>query len=155
MNIYISGETDTYKIVEIFELNFGNHYPLFLSKCTHLGDEWGKHESKTYRNKLSVIFQLNDNNDRTPPDIVRDTNMIIERHINKELESGCFYLRTTSKYMFLITKEMESLKAGLIIMKEILKQTLEYYFSLQNLEEFIKIGQFELKDCVYSIKWKD
>lgn len=73
METYDSGETDIYKIVETFELNFGNHYPQFLSRCTHLGDEWGKHEGKTYRNKLSVIFQLNDNNDRTPPDNVKDT----------------------------------------------------------------------------------
>ena len=73
MKIFDSGETDLYKIVEVFEQNFGNQYPQFLSRCTHLGDEWGKHEGKTYRNKLSVIFQLNDSNDRTPPDNVKDT----------------------------------------------------------------------------------
>lgn len=73
MKAYVSGESDIYKIVETFEQNFGNHYPLFHSRCNHLGDEWGKHEGKIYGNKLRLIFQLDNNNDRTPPDIIKDT----------------------------------------------------------------------------------
>lgn len=73
MDIYDSGESDILDIIDAFEQNFGNHYPIFLSRCKHLGDEWGKHEDKIYGNDLYLIFQLRNNNDRTPPDIVKDT----------------------------------------------------------------------------------
>ncbi len=73
MNAYNSGGADIIEIVEVFEQNFGNQYPLFLSRCKYLGDEWGKHESKTYGNDLNLIFQLRNINDRTPPNFVRDT----------------------------------------------------------------------------------
>ncbi len=73
MDAYDSSDSDIIDIINAFEQNYGNHYPLFLSRCKHLGDEWGKHESKTYGNDLELIFQLKDNNNRTPPDIVKDT----------------------------------------------------------------------------------
>ncbi len=73
MDAYDSSESDIIDIINAFELNYGNHYPLFLSRCKHLGDEWGKHENKTYGNYLYLIFQLNANNNRTPPDIVKNT----------------------------------------------------------------------------------
>ena len=76
MDVYDSSDSDIIDIINAFEQNYGNHYPLFLSRCKHLGDEWGKHESKTYGSDLYLIFQLNANNNRTPPDIVK--NILIE-----------------------------------------------------------------------------
>ena len=73
IDVYDSGESDINEIVEIFEENYGNQYPLFLSRCKHLGDEWGKQEGKSYGNDLYLIFQLRNNNDRTPSNIVKDT----------------------------------------------------------------------------------
>jgi len=73
MDAYDSSDSDIIDIINSFEQNYGNHYPLFLSRCNYLGDEWGKHENKTYGNNLYLIFQLNETNDRTPPDIVKDT----------------------------------------------------------------------------------
>lgn len=72
MDIYNSG-ADIYNIVKSFEDHFGNHYYHFLSRCTHLGNEWGLHEGKTYNNNLYSIFQLNNANTRTPPKIIEDT----------------------------------------------------------------------------------
>ena len=72
MDTYDSSDSDIIDIIDAFEQNYGNHYPLFLSRCKHLGDEWGKHESKTYGSDLYLIFQLNANNNRTPPNIVKD-----------------------------------------------------------------------------------
>lgn len=73
LNVFDSGESDIVDIIDSFEANYINHYALFLSRCNYLGDEWGKHEGKTYGNKLHLIFQLSNNNSRTPPDIVKDT----------------------------------------------------------------------------------
>jgi len=73
MDTYDSDESDILGIIDAFEQNFGNHYPIFHSRCKYLGDEWGKHEGKIYGNDLSLIFQLRNNNDRTLPDIVKDT----------------------------------------------------------------------------------
>ncbi len=73
MDAFDSDESDIVDIIESFEDNYINHYAIFLSRCKHLGDEWGKHEGKTYGNNLSLIYQLRDNNSRTPPDIVKDT----------------------------------------------------------------------------------
>ncbi|MEJ2279594.1 MAG: hypothetical protein P8Y70_17915 [Candidatus Lokiarchaeota archaeon] len=73
MNTFDSAESDIVDIIESFENNYINHYALFLSRCKYLGDEWGKHEGKIYGNKLQLIFQLKENNNRTPPDIVKNT----------------------------------------------------------------------------------
>jgi hypothetical protein len=55
----------------MFEDYFRFDFAYFLIRCEHLGKEIGKLEGKDYRKKLWNIFQINENNDRAPPDIIK------------------------------------------------------------------------------------
>ena len=54
-----------------FEDYFRFDFAYFLIRCENLGKELGKLEGKEYGKKLWNIFQINENNDRTPPDIIK------------------------------------------------------------------------------------
>jgi len=56
MDAFDSSESDIIDMIDSFEQNYDNHYPIFLSRCKHLGNEWGKHEGKTYGTDLYLIF---------------------------------------------------------------------------------------------------
>jgi len=88
---------------------------------------------------LIILFTTND--------IVKETNNIIKNLYNLEISSGCFYLETTSKYMLLLTKDMDGLILGIDTMEEVLKQTMEDYFFQKNFDEYIKIRPFKLINC--------
>jgi hypothetical protein len=79
---------------------------------------------------------------------IKNTNQIIEKHFDKNLEKGCYYMEGSSEYLLLLTKDMEGIKAGIEKMKEILEQVLDDYFRRKNFDEYIKLRPFNLFDCV-------
>ncbi len=96
---------------------------------------------KTYTNSfLMIIF--------TDPNKIKETNTIIAQHENLSIEKGCYYLKTNSEYMVLLSKDLEGIKEGIKTMKIILDQVLHnYFFVLKDFEKFIKIRPFSLYSC--------
>ncbi|MFX1312897.1 MAG: hypothetical protein ACFFHD_09820 [Promethearchaeota archaeon] len=83
----------------------------------------------------------------TTPNIVKNSDQIIENYADQEFNSGCFHLETTTNYLLLLTKDMDGLISGINILEEILTQILENYFNLQKFDEYIKICPFKLISC--------
>ncbi|MFX1411082.1 MAG: hypothetical protein ACFFA6_12075, partial [Promethearchaeota archaeon] len=83
----------------------------------------------------------------TTNDVIKETNEIIKIHSEIRIESGCFFLITTSKYMLLLTKNNGSLVFGIDTIEDILKQVMEDYLNKRNFDEYIKIRSFKLLDC--------
>ena len=83
----------------------------------------------------------------TTSEIIKDTTNIISGYTDIEINQGCFYLETNSKYMLLLAKDLDGLHSGTNIMEEILTQVLEDYFSKKNFEEFIRIPPFKINSC--------
>ena len=81
-------------------------------------------------NILLVIF--------TSAESLGEMNDIIEQHLSETPDSGCFYLKNTSKYMLILAKDREGISKGADFMEEILIQTLEDYFKQQKFDDFIK-----------------
>ncbi|MFX1387652.1 MAG: hypothetical protein ACFE9M_10595, partial [Promethearchaeota archaeon] len=69
---------------------------------------------------------------------------------DKPLNPGCFYLKTTSDFILLLSKDMAGLTIGIETMEIILKQVLDDYMNKKKFDEYIKIGSFELLDCIRS-----
>ena len=82
----------------------------------------------------------------TTPIVIHGANKIFESN-NKSVDKGCFYIRSTSEYIFLKANEMKGMKAGLEILYVILKQTLDDYFNRKNFDDYIKIRPFEIYSC--------
>ncbi len=55
----------------MFEDYFRFDFAYFLIRCENLGNEIGKMEGKEYGKKLWNIFQINENNDRAPPPLIK------------------------------------------------------------------------------------
>ena len=83
----------------------------------------------------------------TTSEIVKNTDIIIEKYSDQDLDSGCFHLEATTNYLLLLAKDMDGLISGINTMEEILKQILENYFNQQKFDEYIKIRPFKLKSC--------
>lgn len=83
----------------------------------------------------------------TTSEIIKDANDILSGYTDVVINKGCFYLEANSKYMLLLTKDMDGLHSGTTIMEEIFTQVLEDYFSRKNFDEFIKISQFKINSC--------
>lgn len=58
------------KVLE-FENFYRFDYAHFFVRCEHLGNEFSKYEGANYGKKLHNIFQLDDKNERTPPEIIK------------------------------------------------------------------------------------
>jgi len=82
----------------------------------------------------------------TTPKVIHEANKIFETN-NRDVDKGCFYIRSTSEYIFLKANEMKGMKAGLDILYNILKQTLEDYFNQKKFDDYIKIRPFEIYSC--------
>lgn len=67
---------DPYKKVLRFKETYKNYYGIFLGRCEYLGEELSKYEGNKnigrYGNNIYNIFQLNNNNKETPPQLIRD-----------------------------------------------------------------------------------
>lgn len=111
--------------------------PLIASgiRDTYLKDEF----SQKY---LIVIFTTNE--------VIKETNQIIKNNSNVEINSNCFFLKTTSTYMLLLAKDLKGLILGLDTIEDILKQVMEDYLNKKNFDDYIKIRSFKLLDCITS-----
>ncbi|MFX1501701.1 MAG: hypothetical protein ACFFDH_12115 [Promethearchaeota archaeon] len=87
----------------------------------------------------------------TTPESVKRSNEFLEIQSELKLDSGCFYLQTTSEFMLLLSKDMEGLKLGIKTIETVLKQVLEDYMNQKRFDDYIKICSFELSDCIKSL----
>lgn len=93
-------------------------------------------------NLLIILF--------TTSKLIKKSNQFIETISDKPLNPGCFYLKTTSDFILLLSKDMAGLTIGIETMEIILKQVLDDYMNKKKFDEYIKIGSFELLDCIRS-----
>ena len=96
-----------------------------------------------YSEKLLIILF-------TTSKLIKKSNQFIEIISDKPLNPGCFYLKTTSDFILLLSKDMAGLTIGIETMEIILKQVLDDYMNKKKFDEYIKIGSFELLDCIRS-----
>ena len=83
-------------------------------------------------------------------EIAKKSNEIMDTISDKVLNPGCFYLKTSSDFMVLISRDVEGLNLGIETMEIILKQVLEDYMNQKKFDDYIKVGSFELLDCIRS-----
>jgi len=67
-----------------FKSHFINLFDIFLAKCVFADQELSKHGETAHKNSLYEIFQLNNSNKRTPPNLLRDI-LIILNHIRNAI----------------------------------------------------------------------
>ena len=84
----------------------------------------------------------------TTHEVVRKTNEIIEPHRHIKLETGCYYIESTSEYMLLLAKDMIGIQSGVTTMEDIFYQTFEDYFAQKNPDDYVKIRSFKLLNCI-------
>lgn len=77
----------------------------------------------------------------------RSASRIIEPHIDRTINQGCFYIESTSEYLLLLAKDKEGVSLGVILFESILAQTLEHYMEQKKFDDYIKIRPFELNSC--------
>ena len=85
-----------------FEDYFRFDFAHFLIRCENLGRELGKLEGKEYGKSLWNIFQINENNDRAPPEIIKTElkRLIYTRNaISHPETAGISYNNGTVKIM--------------------------------------------------------
>ena len=93
-------------------------------------------EEKYTENFLIILFTTND--------IIKNANEIIKNFTIKSYDPGSFYLKSTSKYILLITKDMKGLISGIDVLEDIFTQTFEDYIKQEAFEDFVKIRPFSL-----------
>ncbi len=95
---------------------------------------------KEYTEKYLIVLL-------TTSQYVKEVNTIIEAYSGIDFNPGCVFLEANSKYMLLLTRDMEGLILGVNIMELILKQILENYLNEKRFDEYITIRPFKLIDC--------
>ncbi len=93
-------------------------------------------------NNLIVLF--------TDNQIIKNTNQILKANLHRKIESGCYYITSTSDYLLLIAKDMDGLVLGIDLMEELFIQIFEHYKEQKNFDEFIEIRQFNAIGCINS-----
>lgn len=83
----------------------------------------------------------------TDPVTIKNTNQIIEDHMDIPLKKDCYYMECNSDYFLLLTKDMEGISEGVEIMEEILDQVLDDYFRRKDFDQYIKVRPFKLSNC--------
>ena len=83
----------------------------------------------------------------TTSETIKNSNELLKEHSDLELNSGCFYLQTSSDFMLLLSKDMDGLISGVNTMESILKQILEDFLNQQRFDDYIKICPFKLLNC--------
>ncbi|MFX0175902.1 MAG: hypothetical protein ACFE85_06705 [Candidatus Hodarchaeota archaeon] len=83
----------------------------------------------------------------TNNETIKKANTIIEKHADLNLSKGCFYLETNSKYLMLLSQDMDGLRCGVEILEDILSQTFEDYIKQKVFDDYVKIRPFELFNC--------
>ncbi len=85
----------------------------------------------------------------TTPETVKNANKIIEKHLEMEINKGCFYLKAETNFILLLSKGMEGLDLGVKTLEIILKQVLDDYMNQKKFDDYIKVRTFELSNCIY------
>lgn len=70
-----------------FKAHFLNLFEVFLAKCLFVDQELSKHGETAHINSLHEIFQLNNSNERTPPELLRNL-LIVLNHIRNAISHG-------------------------------------------------------------------
>lgn len=70
-----------------FKANFKNLFEVFLGKCAFVDQELAKYGEIRHVHSLHEIFQLNNNNKRTPPELIKKV-LIILNHIRNAISHG-------------------------------------------------------------------
>ena len=87
-------------------------------------------DEEYFENYLFVLFMKGE--------LIDQCNDIVKKHAEKNIDSKCYYLVTTSEYMLLLSKDMDGLLSGISVMEDIFTQTFE---------EYIQIRQFKMYSC--------
>ncbi|MFX0043603.1 MAG: hypothetical protein ACFE8L_11890 [Candidatus Hodarchaeota archaeon] len=88
---------------------------------------------------LIVLFTTNE--------IIKDANQIIKNHSEIQINSGCFYIFSNSRYVLLLARDIEGLVFGIDTIENILKQIMEDYLNKKNFDDYITIRSFKLLNC--------
>ncbi len=70
-----------------FKVHFNNLFEVLLAKCTFLDQELSKYGETAHKNSFYEIFQLNNFNKRTPPELIRRV-LILLTHIRNASSHG-------------------------------------------------------------------
>ncbi|HEC40412.1 hypothetical protein LCGC14_0697930 [marine sediment metagenome] len=134
-----------YKKILKFKANFSNLFEIFMSKCLFLDQELSNHGETAHINSLHEVFQLNNSNERTPSNLLREM-LILLNHIRNAISHGS---RAGIVYIKKKGVRIRDFKANG-------KLTFERYFSFEELYDFyylllILIMEFELMALMLSL----
>ncbi len=93
-----------------------------------------------YTNEFLIVLFTN-------AEVVKETNNILKNYLSVDINPGCYYIETTSKYVLLLTKDMDGITSGIEMMENFLKQTLDDYFNQKCFDDYIKIRPFKMLGC--------
>lgn len=82
--IFFTNSINPYEKILKFKSNFSNLFEVFLSKCRFIDQELSKHGETAHKNSLHEIFQLNNSNERTPPNLLRNS-LIVLNHLRNAI----------------------------------------------------------------------
>jgi len=75
--------------IKQFKTEFIKYYGIFENKCKYMEKVLANIEGRKAQNAMCDIFQLNNNNDRTPPILIRDTLNLL-RHLRNSITHNLF-----------------------------------------------------------------
>ncbi|MFX1260232.1 MAG: hypothetical protein ACFFAN_20470 [Promethearchaeota archaeon] len=85
--IFFDKNISPYERILKFKANFKNLFEVFLAKCSFVDQELAKYGETSHIHSLNEIFQLNNNNKRTPPELLRQV-LIVLNHIRNAISHG-------------------------------------------------------------------
>lgn len=88
-NMLGDSSISTTQRINQFKTEFIKYYGIFENKCKYIEKILANIEGRNAQNAMCDIFQLNNNNDRTPPILVRDTLDIL-RHLRNSISHNLF-----------------------------------------------------------------
>ncbi len=136
--IFFDNSVSPHEKILKFKTNFLNLFEVFLGKCKFIDQELSRHGENAHVNSLHEIFQLNNSNERTPPNLLRDI-LIVLIHIRNAISHG-------SK-AGIVYFEKKGIRVRDFNSKEEL--SFEHFFTLEELYDYyylllILLSEFEL-----------
>ena len=144
-SILSSKDIKTPKKILKFKQNFMNLFEIFVGKCEFIGNELSKYEGGKYGNDLYKIFQLRNNNKRSPPKLIEDiilTLVHIRNAISHSSKGGIVLVNNNKVRIRDYNKDGE-LKFDITTSIEMLW---DYYYNI-----LILISEFELLALLLAI----
>ncbi|MHA1374003.1 MAG: hypothetical protein ACTSR7_06890 [Promethearchaeota archaeon] len=80
----------------------------------------------------------------TTNDTVKNADDVIEPKINLAFETGDYYLKSSTNYILLMSKDMAGLTAGINTLESVFTQVFEHYLKINDPEDYVKIRPFEI-----------